>query len=185
MSKTGAPGLHSWDQRRATLKSKVDEPGHLSLCVHLLLLPDWLENNMDFISLSSCLHSSFKQKQEFFLTGDETKPASSQVSYFFPPWNFSLYWELTWMDFWCSLGGLGKPISRGRRKERLCVATGQGWDLRPRLGSQPSGRLHWPWWVHLQPLHFTSVKEEDHTPLLVLLPPSLGAEIISCCAYIL
>lgn len=56
----------------------------ISASVHLLLLPDWLENNMDFISLSSCLHSFFKQKQEFFLTADETKPASSQVSYFSP-----------------------------------------------------------------------------------------------------
>lgn len=56
----------------------------ISVSVHLLLLPAWLENNMDFISLSSCLHSSFKQKQEFFLTADETKPTSSQVSYFSP-----------------------------------------------------------------------------------------------------
>ena len=56
----------------------------ISVSVHLLLLPDQLANNMDFISLSSCLHPSFKQKQQFFLTADETKPASSQVSYFSP-----------------------------------------------------------------------------------------------------
>lgn len=139
MSKRVAPGLHSWGQWRATLKSKVDGWGHLSLCPPHT--PPWLlGNNMDFISLSSCLHPSFKQKQQFFLTADETKPASSQVSYFLPLEISPFIEQLTWEGVWCSPGGLGKPISRGRRKDRLYVATGQDWDLRLRFSSQLCGR---------------------------------------------
>lgn len=68
----------------------------ITVSVHLIPLPDWLENNMDFISLSSCLHPSFKQKQQFFLTADETKPASSQVSYFLPLEISPFIEQLTW-----------------------------------------------------------------------------------------
>lgn len=154
----------------------------ISDSVHLLLLSDQLENNMDFISLSSCLHSSFKQKQEFFLTADETKPASSQVSYFSPleispcveSWPGRVFdvHQVGWVN---QLAGVG-----GR--------TGFMW-LQVEAGI-------WDWGSVLSPLadfthlgeHIyslsTPAKEEDHAPLLLLLPFSVGAGIISCCAYI-
>lgn len=155
----------------------------ISVSVHLLLLPGWLENNTDFISLSSCLHSSFKQKQEFFLTADETKPASSQVSYFSPleispcieSWPGRVF-DVHWVGWVNQLAGVG-----GR--------TGFMWP-------QVKAGI-WGWGSVLSPLaDFTQLgeriyslstpaKEEDHTPLSVLLPFSAGAEIISCCACIL
>jgi len=54
---------------------------------------------MDFISFSSCLHPSFKQKQQFFLTADEIKSASSQVSYFSPLEISPFIEQLTWEGF--------------------------------------------------------------------------------------